>query len=156
MITRLHNGGVMAAVITLLAGVLSVASINTSDAATSSLRFSKVYYDSPGSDSASNTSLNAEWIRIKNFSTTTKKYLTGWTVRDKSGHVYKFGTFALVPGASVTLYTGKGSNSSTKRYWGLSNYVWNNSGDTAYLRSSNGTLMDNCAWSSVGAGYKTC
>lgn len=94
------------------------ASAAAAEAATSSLRFSKVYYDSPGADFGSNMSLNAEWIRIKNYSTTTKKYLTGSTVRDKSGHVYRFGTFALVPGSSVTLYTRKGTNSSSKRYWG--------------------------------------
>ncbi len=156
MFTHLRMSGVIAAVITLVAGMLTMASMNASEAATSPVRFSKVYYDSPGADSASNTSLNAEYVRIKNYSTTTKKYLTGWTVRDKSGHVYKFGTFALVPGASVTLYTGKGTNSSTKRYWGLSYYVWNNSGDTAYLKTSNGTTVDTCAWSSVGSGYTAC
>ena len=147
---------VPAAVVALVAGLLALPGVTAAEAATSSLRFSKVYYDSPGADSGSNTSLNAEWIRIKNYSTTTKKYLTGWTVRDKSAHIYKFGAFALNPGASVTLYTGKGTNSSTKRYWAYNGYIWNNSGDTAYLRSSNGTLMDTCAWTAVGVGSKLC
>ena len=155
MINLLRKNAVPAAVIALVAGLLALPGITAAEAATSSLRFSKVFYDSPGADSGSNTSLNTEWIRIKNYSTT-KKYLTGWTVRDKSAHIYKFGTFALNPGASVTLYTGKGANSSTKRYWGSAYYIWNNSGDTAYLRSSNGTLMDTCAWTSVSVGYKTC
>jgi hypothetical protein len=123
--------------------------------AASPLQFGKVYYDSPGSDGGSNTSLNAEYIVIKNVSTTTKT-LSGWTVRDAANHVYTFGTFSLGAGKSVVLHTGKGTNSSGHRYWGKAWYVWNNTGDTARLRNKAGTLMDTCSWSSKGSGYKTC
>jgi hypothetical protein len=54
--------------------------------------FGKIYYDSPGSDTGSNASLNAEYVTVKNTSSTTRS-LTGYTVRDKANHVYKFGTF---------------------------------------------------------------
>ena len=146
---------VAAAALAFSATLLTVPSVQTADAATPAVRFNKAYYDSPGSDSGTNTSVNREWVRIKNYSSV-KHYLTGWTVRDKQSHVYTFGKFALVPGASVTLYTGKGANSATKRYWGLDYYVWNNSGDTAYLKGPSGTTVDSCSWASVGVGYKTC
>lgn len=155
MFAAIRKHAAPAGAVALIAGLLAVSAPSANAATSPPVRFVKVYYDSPGTDSGSNASLNAEWIRIKNYSTV-KKYLTGWTVRDKSGHVYKFGTFALIPGASVTLYTGSGANSSTKRYWAYDGYIWNNSGDTAYLRNASGTLVDTCAWSSVGVGYKLC
>jgi len=119
------------------------------------IQFGRIQYDSPGSDSGTNTSLNAEYVILKNIGTTTRS-LTGWTVRDANGFVYKFGTFSLGAGKSVVLRTGKGTNSSTNRYWGRSWYVWNNTGDKAYLRNASGTTMDYCAWTSAGAGYKYC
>jgi len=143
---------VATAAIALATTLLSLPS--SAEASSPPMRFDKVYYNSPGTDSGSNTSVNGEWVRIKNFSST-KRSLTGWTVRDKQNHVYKFGTFSLAAGASVVLYTGKGTNSSTKRYWGLSYYVWNNSGDAAYLRNSSGTSIDSCSWGSTGS-YVAC
>jgi hypothetical protein len=44
--------------------------------------------------------------------------LTGWTVRDLANHVYTFTSFKLAPGQSVTLHTGKGTNTSSYLYWG--------------------------------------
>lgn len=143
--------GVLAA-LALATGVLVAAAPPA--AATSSLRFGKIYYDSPGSDTRTNTSLNAEWAVIKNVATTTK-CLTHWTVRDVTGHTYTFGSFCLGAGKSVYLHTGKGTNSATHRYWGSGSYIWNNTGDTAYLRNSYGTLMDSCRWPD-GPGYVYC
>lgn len=72
-------------------------------------------------------------------------------------HVYTFGTFTLKPGASVTLYTGKGTNTSSKRYWGRASYVWNNTGDEAYLKNTSGTTKDTCSWPSEANGKQvTC
>lgn len=123
--------------------------------AASALQFGKINYNAPGTDTSSNTSVNGEWAVIKNTSSSTK-CLTGWTVKDAAGYVYTFGSFCLGGYHAVTLYTGKGTNSSTRRYWGRSWHVWNNTGDKAYLRNSAGTLMDSCSWSSAGAGYVYC
>jgi len=123
--------------------------------AASPIQFGRIQYDSPGKDTRSNTSLNAEYVILKNTSTTTRS-LTGWTVRDATGYVYKFGSFSLRGGKSVVLRTGKGTNTSTTRYWGRASYVWNNTGDRAYLRNASGTIMDTCTWTSAGAGYKNC
>jgi len=123
-------------------------------AAASAVQITYVQYDSPGPDTRSNKSLNAEWVRIRNFSST-KKTLTGWTLRDRAGHVYRFNTFALKPGKSVRIHTGKGANTAADRYWRRDRYVWNNRGDKAILRNRAGTTMGTCTWGD-GDGTKTC
>jgi hypothetical protein len=122
--------------------------------ATGSLQFGKIVYNSPGTDTRTNTSLNAEYVVVKNLASTTK-CLTGWTVRDAQAHIYKFGTFCLGGYKAVTLHTGHGTNTATNRYWNSGSYIWNNTGDKAYLRNSAGTLMDSCAWGN-GVGYINC
>jgi Lamin Tail Domain len=127
----------------------------TAEASTYPLHFTKVYYNSPGSDTGSNASLNAEYVTIKNGSSTARS-LTGYTIRDKANHVYRFGTFTLGAGKSVRIHTGTGTNTSTDRYWGSGAYIWNNTGDKAYLRSAQFTLRDTCEWGSGGPGYINC
>lgn len=124
------------------------------DAATGSVHFTRVYYNSPGSDRGSNSSLNHEWVRVKNTTSKTKT-LTGWTIRDRSHHVYKFPTFTLKSGKSVTLHTGTGKNTKTNLYWGQSWYIWNNSGDKATLKTATGATKDTCSWSGGGSS-KDC
>jgi hypothetical protein len=50
----------------------------------------------------------------------------------------------------VTVHTGRGSATSTHRYYNKTWYVWNNTGDTAYLKNASGTTVDTCAWSGGG------
>jgi hypothetical protein len=120
------------------------------------MQFGRIQYDSPGTDTGTNTSLNGEYVTVKNYGTTTKN-LKGWTIRDAQSHIYTFSTiFNLAPNAAVNVHTGKGTNTGTDRYWGSTGYIWNNAGDTATLKNASGTTTDTCAWSSVGAGYKIC
>ncbi|WP_308201309.1 lamin tail domain-containing protein [Carbonactinospora thermoautotrophica] len=123
--------------------------------AASPVQIYKVYYDSPGADTGSNTSLNAEYVVLKNTGRSAVS-LTGWTLRDARGYVYTFGTFTLGAGKAVVVRTGKGTNSSTHRYWGRTWYVWNNTGDTATLRTRSGSLVDTCSWNRVGSDYRYC
>ena len=122
--------------------------------ALAAVRIERVQYDSPGADYGSNPSLNAEWVRIRNTGPTART-LTGWTVRDNSGHVYRFGTLRLPKGEAVTLHTGRGSNTGHHRYWGSGSYVWNNTGDKATLKTSGGNFADSCRWSG-GATATAC
>ena len=142
----------------LIAGLASASllglSASPADAAPA-VKISKVYYDSPGSDTGSNSSLNGEYFVVKN-TTGTARYITGWTVKDVTGYTYKFGTFKLGAYASVKVHTGSGSNTSTDRYWGRGWYVWNNTSDTAYLRNASGTLVHQCAYNSSAYDYKNC
>ena len=110
----------------------------------------RVQYNSPGSDTGSNTSLNSEYVVLKN-TTRSNRSITGWTLRDKTGYTYKFPTFTLKAGATVTVHTGRGSATTAHRYFNYAWYVWNNSGDTAYLRTAAGTTVDTCSWTSAGS-----
>jgi Lamin Tail Domain len=92
--------------------------------AAGAIKIDRIYFDSPGSDGGSNSSLNAEWIRLKNTGANGRS-LTNWTIRDKAGHVYRFGTYRLGAGKTVTVHTGSGSNSARHRYWHQDWYVWN-------------------------------
>jgi hypothetical protein len=126
-------------------------------AATPAVLISKVYYNSPGTDNRSNASLNAEWVRLTNKKSYTIN-LKNWTLRDRSGHVYRFGSYNLGPGRNVYVHTGHGTNGkpdAQHRYWNSGTYIWNNTGDTAYVRNASGSLVDSCSWGSKGS-YTYC
>jgi hypothetical protein len=149
----------VAASAVVVASLLSVSAAQaveqrSAGAAAAPVRFSRIQYDSPGSDTGSNKSLNAEWAKITNFSAS-KRTLTGWTVRDPQAHVYKFLTFTLGAGNSVKLHTGHGTNTKTDVYWRQDNYVWNNTGDKAILKNKAGTTVDTCKWGD-GSGVINC
>ena len=128
-----------------LGGTVAVSA--PASAATPPIRIVKIQYDSPGSDKGGNTSLNAEYVVLKN-TTRGARSLTGWTLRDKQGFTYKFPKFTLKAGASVTIHTGKGKATASHRYYNYTGrrYVWNNTGDTAYVRDSKGKLVDSWAF----------
>jgi Lamin Tail Domain len=137
--------------IALACGLILFAATASASAA---VRIGKIFFDSPGADTGSNSSLNAEWIRLKNTGSKARM-LTGWTVRDTSGHVYRFGTYKLGAGKTVTIHTGSGANRPRNRYWRSDEYIWNNDGDRARLKNSFGTTIDNCSYSGAGSSV-TC
>jgi hypothetical protein len=144
----------------LLAAACAVAALSFVAApaeAASAIQIKKVYVNSPGSDlPATNTKVNAEYTVIKNTGRTARS-LTGWTLRDESRHVYTFGTFSLGAGKRVTIRNGKGTDTSTTRYWGSGYFIWNNSGgDSATLRTKAGTSIDKCTWKTFVSSYVTC
>src|ERR1044072_4759076 len=74
----------------------------------------RIYYNSPGTDTGSNTSLNAEWIQLRNRCGTSGS-LTNAKIKDAAGHTYTFGTYTLRAGKYVKVHTGKGTNTATDR-----------------------------------------
>ena len=145
---------VTAAVVVAVAAVLlGVVGATSADAAGGVMIY-RAYYNSPGSDTGSNASLNGEYILLKNTSTATKT-ITSWTLRDKQNHVYKFPATSIGAGKYLYVHTGTGGNNASTRYWGSRAYIWNNTGDAAYLRTSTGGLVDSCSWGSSGS-YKNC
>jgi hypothetical protein len=145
--------GIAVALAVAVGGSLALSA--PAQAATPAIQITKVYYDSPGTDNRSNSSLNAEYVKLTNRRSTTVN-LKSWTLRDKANHVYKFsGDVKLAAGASVTIHTGKGTNTSSHRYWGSGAYIWNNTGDTAYVRDTAGKLIDSCSWGK-GGSYTNC
>ncbi|GAB3138923.1 lamin tail domain-containing protein [Micromonospora sonneratiae] len=136
--------GMLAAVLFGLGGVLVAGS--PANAATPSLRFHGAQYDSPGKDTRSNASRNAEWISLIN-SGRASVNLNGYTIRDKAGKVYRFGNVTIAGnGGRLWLHTGSGRNAGRDLYWNSGNYIWNNTGDTAYLRNAKGGTVDSCSW----------
>lgn len=87
-------------------------------------------------------SLSDEWVKISNDGSASVS-MTGWKVQDEGGkHTYTFASFTLAPEATVTLHTGKGTNTAVDLYWGSGSPIWNNDGDTTYLYDASGKLVD--------------
>jgi hypothetical protein len=135
--------GAVAAFAVVLGGTLAAASPAQ---AAPTLRFHSTQYDSPGKDTRSNKSRNAEWIALVN---TGKKAvnLKGWSIKEKGGRVYTFGAVSLPgKGGKIYLHTGNGTDGKKHVYWNSGNYIWNNTGDKATLRKPNKKTHDTCSW----------
>ncbi|MQY05328.1 lamin tail domain-containing protein [Actinomadura macrotermitis] len=131
------------------AAVAGIGAVAAPAQAASAVQIYRVYYDSPGPDTRSNASLNGEWVQLYNTGRTARQ-LKGYKLKDRTGYTYTFGSFVLGGKKTVKVRTGKGRNTSANRYWGRGSYVWNNTGDTAYLRYPNGRAADSCSWGSQG------
>ena len=95
---------IRALLIACLVAVASILIATPAQATPATVYIYKVYFDSPGSDRGSNSSLNAEYVVIKNGDNVAHS-ISGWTVRDKAGHVYKFGTLRLGAGKQRPSFT---------------------------------------------------
>ncbi len=100
------------------------------------------HYNAEGND---NYNLNDEYVIFGNKCSYSID-MSGWTVKDETAsHIYTFPSFVLEAGAKFTLYTGTGTDTNSALYWGRTpgNYaaIWNNDGDTLFLRDSNGNLV---------------
>jgi len=139
------------------AALLSPALTTAAQAAVSPVVIHEIYYNSPGADRGSNASLNAEWVQLYN-RTGHRVTLTRWTLRDTARHVYTFGTYTLKAHGYVKIHTGRGRNGPANRYWGHSWYIWNNTGDTATLRTARGAAQSRCSYSDPRQrhAYKVC
>ena len=73
--------------------------------------------------------------------------MTGWTLRDRDAHVFRFPSFTLRADGRVTIHNGQGSNNAGNLYWDSDGYVWNNDGDGATLKRRNGSRVDACSYS---------
>jgi hypothetical protein len=103
------------------------------------VRFVDSQFNPPGND---NDNLDAEWVRIKNFCAT-RKNIGGWRVHDyHRDHTYTFAsTVRIRPFRLMTLYTGSGTDTGPKKYWGRASAVWNNEPpERAHLRTAEDTL----------------
>jgi hypothetical protein len=148
---------ITAALIGLTAVLTAVPGLeaHAATAAAPAVRITFAYYDSPGRDDRSTRSLNAEYVTITNTSRRAVA-LKSWTLRDTSRHVYVFGRYTLAAGASVTVHTGSGNDTSRHRYQDRRAYVWNNDKDTALLRDAGGRNVDSCRWTRTGSGKIRC
>ncbi|MFD5735797.1 lamin tail domain-containing protein [Streptomyces sioyaensis] len=108
-----------------------------------------IQYDSPGRDDRSNRSLNAEWVTVKNTGRLPVN-IKGWTLSDKSGHSYRFGTLRLNGHSQIRVHTGIGHDNRRDVYQDRRAYVWDNTGDTATLRNDHRRIVDAQSWGRHG------
>lgn len=102
------------------------------------LTITEIHADAAGND---NENLNDEYVTFENTGSETLD-LSGWTVSDEADHSYTFPSGAsLAAGESVTLHSGSGEDTQTERYWGSSQPIWNNGGDTVTVTDDTGTLV---------------
>ena len=115
----------------------------------------EIWYNSPGPDHGSNSSLNHEWVRLYNTSGSNIS-LKGWTLHDAVGHTFTFPAYTLAAHSHVKIRTGNGTDNQDSLYWGRNWYIWNNNGDTATLSDSNGGKVDSCRYNGTSAGHLYC
>ena len=120
--------------------------------ADAAIRISKVRYDAKGTDTTSN--VNGEYVEITNTGNKGKR-LSGWQLKDDTGHTFTFPSFKLGSGRTVTVRTGEGGNTGRTLYWGQGWHVWNNTGDVAKHKKPSGTTADTCRWGD-GTGVTAC
>jgi hypothetical protein len=103
------------------------------------MHISAAQFDAPGDD---RTNQNGEWVQLTNRGDF-PVLLSGWTLTDRTGSFsYIFPAFVVMPGTSVTVYTGNGMANDTALFMGRANPVWANSGDAALLKDGKGNLID--------------
>ena len=139
----------------LVAGIVVAPSFQSPASAAYCVGIYRIYYNSPGTDTGSNTSLNAEWIQLHNRCSTARS-LTNAKIKDAAGHTYTFGSYTLGGGKYVKVHTGKGTDITSHRYQGRSWYVWNNDKDTAYLYNASGTRLDSCSYNNRSVSSVYC
>jgi len=102
------------------------------------LRITKIAVDAPGRD---NENPNGEWIEIFNQSNAVVS-MYGYRLHDEANNSYFFSNFSLSAGSTVRLYSGQGNDNGSSLYWGRTDHsVWNNEGDTAFLRNVQGEVI---------------
>jgi len=106
-------------------------------AAGKNIAISIVHAEAEGDD---RQNLHDEFIVIENQGNTPIDF-TGWTVLDESNHRYLFPSFTLSAKAKVTLRTGLGKNTKSEIFWGSRRPIWNNNGDTIFIKDAEGSLI---------------
>lgn len=104
------------------------------------------HWNAEGND---HNNLNDEYVVFRNTCSQSID-MTGWTVKDEANHIYTSPSFVLGSNAEVTLYSGCGTNTRTELYWCNSGAIWNNNGDTLFLRNANGGLVSSYSYQGFG------
>lgn len=81
-----------------------------------------------------------EYVEIENTGDVAAD-LENWTLSDEADHTYTFPSYSLEPGQSIKVYTNMGEF-SFESGWA----IWNNTGDTAYLKDGEGELVDSYSY----------
>ena len=100
---------------------------------------SAIRFNGPGDD---RQNVNGEWVQLTNRGNDTV-LLAGWTLSDSSRiPLYTFPAMLLVPGETITIFSGTGTLNNTALFMGKTEPVWGNSGDIAILKDGSGKIID--------------
>ncbi len=91
------------------------------------------------------TSEPNEYVEIRNEESFPIQ-LNNWTLRDVADHIFTFPSFEIQPDQVCRVYTNEYHPEWCGFNYGSGTAIWNNSGDTAYLRDSNGILIDDYSY----------
>ncbi|OJF11771.1 lamin tail domain-containing protein [Couchioplanes caeruleus] len=98
-----------------------------------------VNYDAEGQD---DKNLNGEYVRLDNASASAVP-IAGWWVRDSGLRRYTFRAGSVIPAhGSVYVHVGKGRDTATHKYWGLTRPVFDNPTDDAQALGDGAYLFD--------------
>jgi hypothetical protein len=81
--------------------------------------------------------------------------LRGWAIGDGDGNRFRFGPLSLRRGRAVSVETGTGVVTATRRFWHRKQ-VWDDRGERAVLRTPSGALADSCRYRAVRSGAARC
>jgi micrococcal nuclease len=105
----------------------------------SPLKIVRVEYDPPGDDTLD---LDQEYIA---FQVLVAGSLRGYAVEDESGKHFDFPDRVYQKGQTITLHSGRGTDTATDLYWGVSgSAIWNNDGDTVKVLDPQGHVVESC------------
>lgn len=134
-------------IVVLALALLALTAVPGPVAAASCVRITGGNWNPPGNENYL-PALNAESVRIRNTCASAAR-IGGWKLHDYGRkHTFTFPSgFTIGPGVTVTIYSGRGTRTATRLYWGRTyGAIWNNTPpERAYLRNSAGTLVS--SWS---------
>lgn len=96
-------------------------------------------YDVKGNDCENP---NDEYVKIRNVCKDLS--MSGWSIKDSARHVYEFNDFVLKKNGYFVLHSGSGDDNETNLFWNIGGscpVVWNNEGDSLFLRDSDEKLV---------------
>lgn len=87
-----------------------------------------------------------EYVRVANVASGPVD-VAGYRISDRAGRTYIFPSLVLLPGRALTLVSGVGPDrldpdGPIRLHWGADRPIWDNAGDTAFLRAPDGELID--------------
>ena len=92
-------------------------------------------------DGVVNSNEPDEYVEIRNDDTNPIQ-MQNWTLYDVANHTFTFPSYVMQPGEVCRIYTNENHPEWCGFNYGNGSAIWNNSGDTATLKNSIGTLID--------------
>ena len=118
------------------------------------ITINEIVEDEQDFDSTNDLADTREFVELYNAGASSVN-IENWTIGTvQLGTGLPYASFTLPAGASVTVHSGKGTNSTGHLYagWG---HTWNNTGDTARLASTSGTVIDTFTYTATSTGTVT-